>query len=91
MNNIENLLISLLKEEKINTKEFFDYLKELKEFENKAVNFNIESKKGLKLHAIIPKDFIKEITNEIPTIIKKENGKNLDGENIIKNILKYIV
>ena len=93
MNSVENVVIDLLKKDLLTIDEVVKILKEINEISDKVVSFNYDNKNGSTVKLSVPSEIVKNSFNKIMEKIvagKKEEVKETNKDDIVKNILKLI-
>ena len=93
MNSVENVVIDLLKKDLLTIDEVVKILKEINEISDKVVSFNYDNKNGSTVKLSVPSEIMKNSFNKIMEKIvvgKKEEVKETNKDDIVKNILKLI-
>ena len=93
MNSVENVVVDLLKKDLLTIDEVVKILKEINEISDKVVSFNYDNKNGSTVKLSVPTEIVKNSFNKIMEKIvvgKKEEVKETNKDDIVKNILKLI-
>ena len=92
MNNLEPLIIELLKNNHLNAGEAIEIIKLLNKEDENKLSFKYETKNGSLVYLGIPSEIVKvNIGGLLEKVsLKKEDKAKLDKDDIIENILKII-
>lgn len=93
MNNIERIVVDLLKKDLLTIEEVVLILKEVNEISDKTLSFNYDNKDGSNVKINIPADVVRSGIAKMfekVQISKKEEKVESDKDDIVKNILKLI-